>query len=103
MGQYFGRDVSSHGPFDNTFLDDPDNGEVKPISLFSPALADRPAAPRHPQVLGLHEPHELAAAQGFPAGYQFEGSRKDRVKQIGNAVPVNTARALCGAVLGQLA
>jgi DNA (cytosine-5)-methyltransferase 1 len=49
------------------------------------------------------QPHELAAAQGFPAGYQFEGSRKERVKQIGNAVPVNTARALCGAVLGQLA
>jgi DNA (cytosine-5)-methyltransferase 1 len=41
------------------------------------------------------QPHELAAAQGFPADYQFTGTREARVKQIGNAVPVNLARALC--------
>lgn len=40
------------------------------------------------------QPHELAAAQGFPAGYWFAGTKTDQVKQIGNAVPVGTARAL---------
>lgn len=40
------------------------------------------------------QPHELAAAQGFPAGYDFAGTKTDQVKQIGNAVPVGLARAL---------
>lgn len=40
------------------------------------------------------QPHELAAAQGFPGDYWFAGNRTQQVKQIGNAVPVNTARAL---------
>ena len=30
---------------------------------------------------------ELAAIQGFPKGFQFFGSRRERVRQIGNAVP----------------
>lgn len=41
------------------------------------------------------QPHELAGAQGFPGGYRFSGTKADQVRQIGNAVPVNTARALC--------
>jgi site-specific DNA-cytosine methylase len=39
------------------------------------------------------QPHELAAAMGFPAGYKFCGNREDVVKQIGNAVEVNKAFA----------
>lgn len=46
----------------------------------------------------LH-PKELAAAMGFESDYHFEGSREAIVKQIGNAVAVNTAQALCEAVL----
>jgi DNA (cytosine-5)-methyltransferase 1 len=45
------------------------------------------------------QPHELAGAQGFPSDYQFCGTREDRVKQIGNAVPVNLATALCKSLL----
>ena len=45
------------------------------------------------------QPHELAAAQGFPRDYWFAGTKSDQVKQIGNAVPVNTARALCESIL----
>ena len=37
---------------------------------------------------------ELAALQTFPEGYQFEGSRRERVRQIGNAVPVLLARRM---------
>ncbi len=46
------------------------------------------------------QPHELAAGTSFPKSYIFTGTKKDVVKQIGNAVPVNTAKALCKAILG---
>lgn len=46
------------------------------------------------------QPHELARAQGFPLEYWFAGGRTDQVRQIGNAVPVNTARALALSALG---
>lgn len=39
--------------------------------------------------------HELAGAQGFPKGYVFAGSKAKKVRQIGNAVPRYTAKALC--------
>lgn len=45
------------------------------------------------------QPHELAAAMSFPADYKFAGNREQKVKQIGNAWAVNTAEALCGALL----
>lgn len=45
--------------------------------------------------------HELAAAQGFPENYQFSGNKTQAIKQIGNAVPRNMARALILATLGQ--
>ena len=42
---------------------------------------------------------ELAALQGFPEGYRFAGSRRDRVRQLGNAVPPPLARRMVEAVL----
>jgi len=47
------------------------------------------------------QPHELAGAQGFPKDYKFSGNKTQQVKQIGNAVPRNLARALVRAVLEQ--
>lgn len=44
------------------------------------------------------QPHELAAAMSFE-DYKFAGNRGDQVKQIGNAVPVRIAEALCRALL----
>lgn len=42
------------------------------------------------------QPHELAGAMGFPKEYDFAGETKeDVVKQVGNAVSVGVARALC--------
>ena len=45
--------------------------------------------------LRMLQPHELAAAQSFPKDYQFAGNKGEIVKQIGNAVPGRTAKALC--------
>jgi site-specific DNA-cytosine methylase len=47
------------------------------------------------------QPHELAAAQGFRRDYQFTGTKAEKVKQIGNAVPRSLARALVTAQLSQ--
>jgi site-specific DNA-cytosine methylase len=49
------------------------------------------------------QPGELAAAMSFPKGYTFAGNKGEQVKQIGNAVPVLTAQALCEANLGRAA
>ena len=45
------------------------------------------------------QPHELAAATGFPEDYVFTGTKSDVVKQIGNAVPPAFARAMFSAIL----
>lgn len=43
--------------------------------------------------------HELAAAMSFPQSYNFAGNKGDGIRQVGNAVDVRMARALCGAVM----
>jgi DNA (cytosine-5)-methyltransferase 1 len=46
------------------------------------------------------DPPETKQAQGFPADYDLAGStKKSRRKQIGNAVPVGMATALCEHIL----
>ncbi|WP_459040754.1 DNA cytosine methyltransferase [Stenotrophomonas sp. PSU-St83] len=45
---------------------------------------------------------ELAALQGFPEGYAIAGGRRDRVKQMGNAVPVPVAKAMVASVMASL-
>jgi DNA (cytosine-5)-methyltransferase 1 len=45
---------------------------------------------------------ELAALQGFPGGYSIAGSRRERVRQLGNAVPVPLAKAMIKSVLESL-
>ena len=47
------------------------------------------------------KPHELAAAMGFPDDYIFVGNRTQVVKQIGNAVAVNTAKALISSLISR--
>jgi len=47
--------------------------------------------------------HELKRAQGFPDDYKITGNITEQTKQIGNAVPVNTAKALTLAALGEKA
>ncbi|HUQ78606.1 MAG TPA: DNA cytosine methyltransferase [Patescibacteria group bacterium] len=45
---------------------------------------------------------EMAALQGFPAGYKFVGTRRERVRQIGNAVPPPLAEAMVRTLLETL-
>jgi DNA (cytosine-5)-methyltransferase 1 len=46
------------------------------------------------------QPHELAAAMGFPSDYRITGNRAEQVRQVGNAVEVNQSRALAAAMCG---
>ena len=45
------------------------------------------------------QPHELAGAMGFPRSYKFCGTKTEITRQIGNAVVVHIAKALCGSLL----
>lgn len=42
---------------------------------------------------------EMAALQGFPPGYEFAGNRRERVRQIGNAVPPALAEPMVRSVM----
>jgi DNA (cytosine-5)-methyltransferase 1 len=46
---------------------------------------------------------ELASLQGFPGDYKLAGSRREQVRQLGNAVPPPVAQHMVGAVLATLA
>lgn len=48
------------------------------------------------------QPKELSAATGFPDDYKFSGTKVEVIKQIGNAVPPNFAKALFGQILSEL-
>jgi DNA (cytosine-5)-methyltransferase 1 len=43
--------------------------------------------------------HELAALQTFPDGYSFAGSRRERVRQLGNAVPSLLAAHMTASIM----
>ena len=49
------------------------------------------------------KPSELAAAHSFPKDYKLSGTRADQVKQIGNSIPVETAKAIVKAIYGRTA
>lgn len=45
---------------------------------------------------------EAAALQGFPLGYEFAGSRREQIRQIGNAVPPLLGSHMVGSVVASL-
>lgn len=57
--------------------------------------------PFHWETRRLRTP-ELAALQTFPDGYVFEGTRRERVRQIGNAVPVLLAQRMVESAVAAL-
>lgn len=56
------------------------------------------AFPVHPTENRSLTPREAARLQGFPDDYVFAGSRAEQCKLVGNAVPVQLARALATAI-----
>jgi DNA (cytosine-5)-methyltransferase 1 len=64
-------------------------------------LVEGQAEPEVDVLFRMLKPHELAAAMGFDdeTPYEFAGNQEEVTRQIGNAVPVNTAAALVGAVV----
>ncbi len=79
-------------------------GAARPVSAPTPTVSTDGAIslvePCDLDILfRMLQPHELAAAMGFPRDYQFTGNRGDVVRQIGNAVPVGVATALCTAAI----
>ena len=48
----------------------------------------------HPEFVRPFTVREYARIQSFPDDWVFAGSLSDQYKQIGNAVPVNLAKAL---------
>lgn len=64
----------------------------------------QPTAEQHPDgividiLFRMLEPHELERAMGFD-GHEFKGTKKHKVLMVGNAVEVNTAKALIKAIL----
>lgn len=85
------------------------NGHAVPLSAPIPTLTtkDRYALinPKYSNYeLGFRmlQPNELAAATGFPSDYKFTGTKVEVVKQIGNAVPPNFAKAIFGQILKEI-
>jgi DNA (cytosine-5)-methyltransferase 1 len=42
---------------------------------------------------------EMASLQGFPSDYPFQGTRREKVRQVGNAVPPPLAQVMVASVL----
>jgi DNA (cytosine-5)-methyltransferase 1 len=84
------------------------NGGAEPVSLPVKTITtkDRFALLEPSTKYGLDirfrmlKNHELKKAQGFPDDYQITGNATEQTKQIGNAVPVNTAKALALSAMG---
>lgn len=84
------------------------NGSASPVREPVPTVTTRDrfglVEPARLDILfRMLQPHELAAAMSFPAGYRFVGNKTEVVKQVGNAVPVRTAEALCAALIRRAA
>lgn len=83
------------------------NGSNIPVSEPVPTITSRDRfaliVPEGDDVLyRMLQPHELAAAMGFPSDYRFVGTKSDITKMIGNAWSVRTAEALCRVILEQV-
>lgn len=47
----------------------------------------------------MFKPREVARVHSFPENYELCGNRSEQMKQLGNSVPVATAKAMCLAAL----
>lgn len=85
------------------------NGHAVPLSEPIPTLTTKDrygliGTDEYGIELGFRmlQPNELAAATGFPKDYKFTGTKVEVVKQIGNAVPPNFAKAMFSQILSEM-
>ena len=71
-------------------------------SLITPGDIEAAAAQVDDCLFRMLEPHEVAAGMAFPADYQWDGTRRERVKLAGNAVTPPAARDLIACVAASL-
>lgn len=71
---------------------------VDRLALAEPTAEQLPEGVAIDILFRMLEPHELERAMGFD-GHEFKGTKKHKVLMIGNAVEVNTAKALVKAIL----
>ncbi|HHX8527938.1 TPA: DNA cytosine methyltransferase, partial [Vibrio diabolicus] len=82
------------------FLGGGKTGMARRLSLDEPSLtlttspAQKQTERCHPLETRPLQVREYARIQTFPDNWEFKGSKNAAYKQIGNAVPVNMARAL---------
>lgn len=67
-------------------------------SLITPGDVEAAEAQVDDCLFRMLEPSEVAAGMAFPADYQWEGTRRERVRMAGNAVTPPAARDLVAAV-----
>lgn len=67
-------------------------------SLITPGDLEAAEAQVDDCLFRMLEPHEVACAMAFPADYQWDGTRRERVKLAGNAVTPPAARDIMAAV-----
>lgn len=82
------------------FLGGGKTGMARRLSLYEPSLtlttspAQKQTERCHPLETRPLQIREYARIQTFPDNWEFKGSKNAAYKQIGNAVPVNMARAI---------
>jgi DNA (cytosine-5)-methyltransferase 1 len=86
-----------------------DAGELRPVAATLPTQTTvQGDALLGPEVaiedctFRMLEPHEIQAAMAFDAGYVILGNKRERVRQLGNAVTPPAARDLISAVVEAL-
>lgn len=86
-----------------------DSGELRPVARPLPTQTTLPGdALLGPDIavedctFRMLEPHEIQAAMAFDAGYIVLGNKRERVRQLGNAVTPPAARDLIAAVVESL-
>lgn len=71
-------------------------------SLVTPGELEAAKAQVDDCLFRMLEPHEVAAGMAFPGDYQWDGTRRERVRMAGNAVTPPAARDLIACVVEAL-
>ncbi|MFD0207473.1 MULTISPECIES: DNA cytosine methyltransferase [Saccharothrix] len=82
------------GPLDFARFETSSTGDVEDRGDLPPAIADC--------TFRMLEPDEIRAAMAFADGYRLEGNRRERIRQLGNAVTPPAAEWLVGRVAESL-